>query len=229
MKKLFLIGILLLYGIAASTAAVSALQDHEQIKNVAAAFVQQQSAALSGKATYKVDEIDQRLALPACASLEAFLPSGSQLIGRTSIGVRCLDKNGWNIFVPVQIKISLNLLVSARQLPLGHVLQEQDLASQTMEISQAEGLTDLKQAIGKVLRYSIAAGQVLREDMLRQPFSVTQGKIVPLVAQSDGFSIRSEGTALGNASEGQSVQVRIGSGRVIGGIARANGAVEIGP
>lgn len=167
--------------------------------------------------------------MPACARLEAFLPTGSQFIGKTAIGVRCFGKDGWNIFVPVQIKVSINLLVSARQLPLGHILQEQDLSSQMTETSQTEGLTDPKQAIGKVLRVSIAAGQVLREDMLRPPFSVTQGQIVPLMVQSNGFSVRSVGAALGNASDGQAVQVRSSSGRVVGGIARANGVVEIGP
>ena len=229
MKKLILIGCLLWYGMAAPAAPMSATQDHAQIKNVATAFVQQQSATLPGKVTYKVDEIDQRISMPACAKLEAFLPTGSQFVGKTSIGVRCMEKNGWSIFVPVHIKVSLNLLVSARQLPLGHTLQEQDLASQTTEMSQTEGITDPKQVLGKVLRYGIAAGQVLREDMLRLPFSVTQGQIVQLVAQGDGFNIRSDGAALGNASEGQSVQVRIGSGRVVGGIAHANGIVEIGP
>jgi flagella basal body P-ring formation protein FlgA len=207
---------------------VADTQDHAQIKNVAASFVEQQSAALPGKVTYIVNEIDERITLPACAKLYAFLPAGSQFIGRTSIGVRCLEKNGWSIFVPVQIKVSFNLLVSARQLPMGHILQEQDLTIQTTEVSQTEGITEIKQALGKVLRYSITSGQVLREDMLRLPFSVTQGQIVPLIVQSDGFSIRSKGSALGNASAGQTVQIRIGSGRVIGGVARADGAVEIG-
>lgn len=229
MKKLILIGYLLLHGIIASAAPDVITQNHAQIKNVATAFVQQQSAALPGKVTYKIDEIDPRIAMPACARLEAFLPAGSQFIGKTSVGVRCMDKNGWSIFVPVQIKVSLNLLISARQLPLGHTLQEQDLASQTTETSQTQGFTDPNQLLGKVLRYSIAAGQVLREDMLRLPFSVAQGQIVQLVVQGDGFNIRSEGVALGNASEGQTVQVRIGSGRVIGGFARTNGVVEIGP
>jgi flagella basal body P-ring formation protein FlgA len=228
MKRLIFIVIILLHSIIASAVSLVDTQDLAQIKNVAASFVEQQSAALPGKVTYKVNEIDQRIALPACAKLEAFLPAGSQFIGRTSIGVRCLEKNGWSIFVPVQIKVSFNLLVSARQLPMGHILQEQDLTIQTTEVSQTEGITDIKQALGKVLRYSITSGQVLREDMLRLPFSVTQGQIVPLIVQSDGFSIRSEGSALGNASAGQTVHVRIGSGRVIGGVARANGVVEIG-
>lgn len=224
MKKLLVYVYLLLECVAASAA-----QDHTQIINVVAAFVQQQAAALPGKVSYKINEIDQRITLPECARLEAFLPTGSQLIGKTAIGVRCNEANGWSIFVPVQIKVSINLLVSARQLPLGHILQKGDIASQIMETSRISGLTDPERAIGKVLRYGIAAGQVLREDMLRLPYSVTQGQIVQLAVQGGGFSIRSEGVALNNASEGQTVQVRTSSGRVISGIAGARGMVEIKP
>lgn len=237
---------LLLQSVVAWAAAASdapappptAAQDHAQIRNTVAGFVQEQTAALPGKVAYQVGEIDRRIVLSRCANLEAFLPAGSQLIGKTSVGVRCNAPahserhgrtSGWSIFVPVQVRISLDLLTSARQLRRGHTLQEQDLATQTMEISRLGGLTDPTQVIGKVLRYGIAAGHVLREDMLRQPYSVTQGQVVPLAVQGDGFSIRSEGVALNNAAEGQSVQVRVGSGRVVGGVARADGMVEIAP
>ncbi len=224
MKKLFLFICLLLE----CAVAAAASQDHAQIRNVVTAFVQQQTTALPGKVAYKVDEIDQRITLPECARLEAFLPAGSQLIGKTAIGVRCNEANGWSIFVPAQIRISLNLLVSAHQLPLGHTLQEQDLASQVTETSHAVGFSDPKQVIGKVLRYGITTGQVLREDMLRLPYSVMQGQAVQLAVQGSGFGIRSEGVALNNASNGQTVQVRVGSGRVTSGVARADGVVEIG-
>lgn len=224
MKKLLLCACLLLGCVAASAA-----QDHAQIRNVVAAFVQQQTAALPGKVAYKINEIDQRITLPECARLEAFLPAGSQLIGRTSVGVRCMEKNGWSIFVQVQISVSLNLLVSARQLPLGHILQKEDIANQTIETSQTGGFTDPKQALGKVLRYGITAGQVLRENMLRPPYSVTQGQVVQLAVQGGSFSIHSEGVALSNASEGQNVQIRTNSGRVISGVAGASGVVEIKP
>ncbi len=229
MKKCISIGYLLLHSIAVFAAPATISQDHALIENVALAFVQQHSAALPGKVTYKIDKIDQRLALPACKNLEAFLPAGSQFIGNTAIGVRCMEKYGWSIFVPVRIKVGLDLLVTTRQLPLGHTLQQQDLSIQTMEISQNVGFTELTQVVGKVLRYSIAAGQVLREDMLRLPFSVAQGRTVQLVTQGDGFDISNEAVALNNASEGQGVQIRTGSGRVISGIARTNGVVEVSP
>lgn len=233
MKKFFLLLLTLAATIvsanSASADAPKAVQDHMQIRNLVAAFVQQQTAAQPGKVSYRVDEIDRRITLPGCAKLEAFLPPGSQLIGKTSIGVRCNETNGWSIFVPTQIKISQDLLVSVRQLPLGHTLQEQDLVAQTTETSRVSGFTDPKQVIGKVLRYGITAGQILREDMLRQPYSVTQGQTVQLAAQGSGFSVRSEGVALNNAIEGQTVQVRVKSGRVISGVARAAGVVEIAP
>lgn len=233
MKNLLIFVFLLLectVAIAAPAEGASpAFQDRVQIKNTVSTFVQQQMAGMPGKATYKVEEIDPRISLPECAKLEAFLPAGSQLIGKTSIGVRCTAKNGWKIFVPVQIKLSVNLLVSARQLSMGHTLQEEDIARQTTEISRTTGFTESSQVIGKVLRYSISAGQILREDMLRAPYSVSQGQAVQLILEGQGFSIRSSGVALNNASEGQTVQIRTNTGRVISGIATESGTVQVKP
>ena len=228
MKKLLTLCLLLLQSIAADAASAPPAQSNAQITGLVAAFVQQQTATLAGKVDYRIEELDPRIALSPCAKLQAFLPGGSQLIGKTSIGVRCAEQNGWQILVPVRIKVTLELLTSARQLPTGHTLQEQDIARQTVEISRTEGYTDADQVIGKVLRYSIAAGQILRSDMLRAPYSVTQGQTVQITAKGNGFDIRSEGVAMNNASEGQTVQVRVGSGRMISGTARS-GTVEISP
>lgn len=228
MKSFLTLCLLLLSPAIAGAADIPPAQSHAQINRLVAAFVQQQTASLSAKVDFRIETLDPRLSLAPCTKLETFLPGGSQLIGKTSIGVRCAEKNGWQIFVPVQIKITLNLLIAARQLPAGHTLQEQDIARQTLEISRTEGYTDADQVIGKVLRYGIAAGQILRDDMLRAPYSVTQGQIVQVIARGSGFSIRGEGVAMNNAGEGQTVQVRVGSGRMISGIAR-NGAVEITP
>lgn len=233
MKNLILIACLVLFSatVHAATAmnAGAGAAVHTRIKTAVSNFVQQQTAALPGKVTYQVEDVDRRIALANCTRIEAFVPGGSQLIGKTSVGVHCNEAGGWQIFVPVQIKLRLDLLVSARQLPLGHVLQAQDLVSLTTEATQLTGLTDPNLAIGKILRYSIAAGQVLRENMLRIPFSITQGQTVQLVSQGSGFSINNAGAALNNASSGQAVQVRVGSNRVLGGVARANGVVEIWP
>ena len=200
---------------------------HTRIENSVAEFVQRQTTALPGKVSYRVDEIDRRLVLSPCDELEAFLPSGSQLIAKTSVGVRCTKAGGWNILVSVQIKISLPVLVSARQLLPGHVLQEQDMSRLAIEATHMTYLTDTQQALGQVLRYGIGAGQILRPDMLRPPYSVTQGQVVQLIVRGGGFSVNNTGAALSNASAGQAVQVRVGASRVINGIARSRGVVEI--
>jgi flagella basal body P-ring formation protein FlgA len=114
--------------------------------------------------------------LQHCGTLETFLPSGSMLIGKTSVGVRCKQDHGWTIFVPVQIKLTQQILINARQLPAGHVMSEADLTTQSREVSHLGGLIDPEQVLGKVLRYSISAGQMLRTEMLRVPYSVKQGQ-----------------------------------------------------
>lgn len=227
MKKLLLICLLLFQPFLTAGAAPS-MQSHAQITKVVSSFIQQQTASLSGKVNYQIESIDERITLPACNAIEAFLPSGSQLIGKTSIGVRCNDKSGWTIFIPALIKITLDVLVSTHQLQVGHTLQPQDITLQSIEMSRPTGFTDPAQVTGKVLRYNISAGQILRDDMLRLPYSLTQGQVVQVVGQGNGFIVRNEGVALNNASEGQAVQVRVSSGRVIGGIAR-NGIVEASP
>ena len=224
MKKFLLIGLLLLQSVAAMAAGT---QDHALIRDVVTAFVQQQTAGLPGNVTYKVNEIDRRISLPECRKLEALLPPGGKLVGKTAVRVRCNEARGWSISVPVQIRISTSLLISARALPMGYTLREEDIATQTTETTQSGGITDAKQAIGKVLRHGITAGQVLREDMLRPPYSIVQGQAVQLIVRGNKFSIRNEGVALSNASEGQAVQVRTSSGRTLGGIAGASGVVEI--
>lgn len=224
MKNLLLIACLF-----CATALAAPQQDHAALKATVDTFIRQQTAGLPGKVAFNVDEIDRRIALRPCSKIDAFLPTGSQLIGRVSIGVRCSDPNGWSIFIPVQIKITRDLLISARPLSMGQIVHEEDLARQTTETTQNVGLTDARQVIGKVLRYSIAAGYTLREDMLRTPYSVKQGQSVKLSIQGGGFSLSSSGVALNNASEGENVQIRTSSGRVVSGIAGAEGVVQLNP
>ena len=205
-------------------------QNHAEIRTVVEAFVRTQTSALPGQATIKVGEIDRRIVLPACQELEVFLPSGGQLLGNGTVGVRCpAGKKGWKLFVPVHVTVITPILITGKPLQQGQVLHAEDLASQSGELTQTGILTDPGQAVGKVLKYSIGAGQVLKQDMLRAPYTVTQGQTVQLRVDGAGFRIHSEGQALNNAAEGQIVRVRISSDQVVSGTARSGGVVEIHP
>ena len=222
---------LLLHGQPALTATqqsrVAQQQSHAEIRATIDTFVRAQTLTLPGQVTINVSEIDRRTALSACPTLEAFLPPGGQLLGNSSVGVRCTGANTWTLFVPVHVRVSASLLIASRPLQQGQVLRAEDIASQSGELTHAGMLTDPAQAIGKVLKFGIGAGQVLKQDMLRAPYAVTQGQKVQLQVEGPGFRIHSEGQALGNAAEGQSVQIRTSSGQVVSGIAREGGMVEV--
>lgn len=222
-----LLSIILL--LIAPSVQAGAQQSHAEIHEVIAAFVRAQTSDVPGKVSIRVDDIDPRIVRPACPDLEAFLPPGSHLLGNGMVGVRCSGKKGWTLYVPVHIQVSVDMLIANRPLSQGQTLHADDLSSQSGELTQTGILTDPAQAIGKVLKFGVAAGQVLRQDMLRAPFAVMQGQTVKIQVEGAGFSIRAEGSALNSAAEGQPVRVKTPSGQIVSGTAQAGGYVEIRP
>lgn len=228
MKILF--RIVLFLGCAAPLAAISDnRQSHPSIQQVALEFARQQMLNLPGKVSIKIQDIDSRVALNACGKLEAFLPIGAQLPGKTSIGVRCNEKPGWSIFVQANISVSVDLLVSNKPLTQGSVLSSDDYTLRKGEMSQPGLLFDPAQAIGKILKYSIGAGQVLRQDMLREPFVIHQGQTVKLHARGNGYLLSTEGFAMNDAAAGQWIKIKVTSGQLISAIATTDGNAEVKP
>ena len=226
MKKQ-LVALLCLLPLYIPVAWADTKMNHADIRKVAVEFVQAKTQNMPGKISIKVDDIDPRLALSTCFQLEAFLPTGAQMLGKTSIGVRCNEKNGWSLFIPATITTTMNMLISSKPLQQGQVLGVGDFNVQSGELSQPGIITDEAQALGKVLKFSIGAGQLLKQDMLRPPYAVTQGQTVQLISEGRGLRIRTEGQAMNNAAEGQSAQVKVASGKIINGIANKNGTVEV--
>ena len=204
-------------------------QSHARLREIALAYAQDQTRTLPGKVSIHIQDIDRRTMLPACEPLEPFLPSGSTLIGRTTIGVRCNRKPGWSIFVQASIRVSATLLVANRPLAQNTVVSANDFSLRSGELDQSGILTDPAQAVGKTLRFGIGAGQVLRANMLRSPFVVFQGKTTDVLVRSESFSIQSSGWALNDGADGQNVQVRMPSGVVVNGLATADGNVVVRP
>lgn len=228
MKKpcLLLFTVLLL---TALSAWAGTQQSHAEIHEAITAFVRAQTLTLPGEVTIKVDDIDRRIARPACQKLEVFLPPGGKMLGNSMVGVRCPGKSGWTLFAPVHVKLTANLLIATKTLQQGQVVHAEDISSQSGELAQAGILTDPLQAVGKVLKHGVSAGQVLRQDMLRASYAVTQGQTVQLHVAGTGFRIRSEGQAMNSAEEGQTVKIRTLSGQVVSGTAQSDGTVAVRP
>ncbi len=210
-------------------ASVSARQEPAEVKRVVEDFLRIQTKGLPGAVSFTVGAIDPNNNLTPCPALEAFTNAGSRPWGRTAVGVRCQAEGGWTLYVPVQVKVVGDYMVTAKALPRGHVLGASDLVARRGDLAElpAGVVTDASQAVGKTLLVGLGSGQLLRSDALRAGFVVQQGQTVKVVSRGQGFQVATEGRALANAAEGQVVQVRTASGQTLSGIARAGAVVEV--
>ena len=210
--------------------AQAGTQNSEVVINAVDQFLRTQTRGLPGRVKFSIPPLDPRTQLAPCPALEAFLPPGAKLWGRISVGVRCLAEGGWTVYVPAQVSVTANYLVSARPLSPGHPLSMNDVVTQSGDLASLPGgvLTDIQQALGKNVRNAISAGQPLRADMLVAPWVVQQGQTVKIISKGPGFSVSSEGRAMNNAADGQIAQARLNNGQTVSGVARAGGTIEIG-
>lgn len=202
-------------------------QSHALIHEVALSYAQTQTHTLPGKVSIQIGELDKRISLPMCEPLEAYIPTGAQLIGKTSIGVRCNQKDGWSVLVQANIKVSIDMLVANTPLAQGLVLTADNFSVQSGEMGQPGILTDPAQALGRTLKFAIGAGQVLRTDMLRPAYVVNQGQNVRFKVRGNHFVISNEGVALNDATVGQVVRIKTASGQVISAVAVQDGSAEV--
>lgn len=217
---------------AAATPAAAAVpagqQDGEQIRSAALAFLQQQTTGLPGKVTVTVAPTFPR-GLAACTTLVPFMPAGSRLWGRTSVGVRCAGEHPWTAYLQARIAIEATYYLAARQIEPNTVLSAADLLPREGDLSNLPRavVTDPSQAVGALALSRIGAGVPLRQDLLRSASSVTIGQTVRVVALGQGFQISAEGNVMNNAAPGEQVRVKMASGQVISGVVKDGSTVEI--
>lgn len=205
-----------------------AAAEAEAILDTAERYAQLQTQGLPGKVSIHLGKLDAARLAP-CTAMEAYTPVGARMIGKTSIGVRCLGPNIWNVLVAVEIAVSGNYVTTARAILAGQPIQASDLAVLSGDVSRLPTgiIADPASAIGKTLRNSLGAGLYLRADQLISPIVIRQGQSVRVISKGSGFSVSGEGKAITNAAAGQTVQIRMSSGQTVSGIARADGSAEI--
>lgn len=210
-------------GVPSSFESVSAMRDR------AADFVRDQlPPALRATARINVQGPPPALHFPRCADLRAQRFGGGSLFGAQTVELRCVAPQRWSLYVPVQVATSQTALVALHALGAGHVLQAGDLTAAGLERNDlpAGAIGVSTQAVGQVLQYGVAAGQVITRAMLRGPRLVHSGQSVSLIALGEGVRLMALGVAMQDGSQGQNVMVRNAqSGRVVHGVVDAQGEV----
>lgn len=215
--------------LAQAAPTTPARQDANALRAVAEQFLLTQAAGLPGEVSVKVGAVDPRTALGHCPAPEAFQQPGARAWGKTTVGVRCTAPSMWTIFIQAQVNVKAEYVAAAVPLAQGQPVEQGQLMLVKGDIAAMPNgiITDMGQAIGRTPTVSLAAGTPLRLDTLKSKPVVQQNQAVRLVLNGNGFSVSSEGRAIGTAGEGQVVQVRTASGTVVSGTAKAGGMVEV--
>lgn len=227
--KTLLALLILLFAQTAAAQSGGLRQDPAVLRQVAEQFLHAQSRGLPGQVSISVNKPDPRLDLAACAAPQAFMPTGSRVWGKTTVGIRCTVPTPWTVYIQAKITVVADYIVAAAPLAQGQIVSASDLATMQGDLTTLPPgiITDAAQAIGRTAILSLQAGTALRQDSLRSPLAVQQGQTVRLVSVGPGFQVSSEGQALTSAGEGQLVQARTQAGQMIRGIAKAGGVIEV--
>lgn len=223
---LLFVATLVLWGAAKPACA---RQDAAPVRSEVARFLNLQTRSLPGEVSIQVGDFATDNALPPCLQLEAFLPSGARAWGRLQVGVRCIAPNPWTAYVPAEVRVRGEYLVTKAPLAAGQVVAPGDLRLEIGELTaqMPDVLTDPSRAIGQSAKVALAANRPVAASHLRLPPAVVQGQPVKVLTKGPGFQVANDGTALSTASEGQAAQVRLANGQVVRGTARGGGFVEI--
>ena len=221
--------LLLLCLTAALAQAAPGWHDTAVLRQGVESFLAGQAAGLPGATTIEVAAADQRLKLAACPAPEIFLPPGARIWGRTMVGVRCSAPLTWTVFFQANVRVAADYVVTARPLAQGHILEPADLMTARGDLTTLPAgiFTATDAVIGRVVGLSLPMGTPLRQDALKRVPVMQQGQPVRVTSLGTGFSISADGQSLSTAADGQVAQVRMPSGTVVSGVARAGGILEV--
>ncbi|MFL1803567.1 flagellar basal body P-ring formation chaperone FlgA [Plesiomonas shigelloides] len=193
-------------GMAAN--AEPAYQEPSSITQAAESFVISQLPSENTlQHQVRVTPLDPRLKFERCATdLETTLPGRQTITSRATVLVRCPTQN-WQVYVPVKILSVSPVVVSARAMRSDTVLQADDLNVVYKDVRQAQAriFDNVDELIGAKTIKPLNANAPISTAQICQ---VCKGDRVVLKAGKPGLSVVASGTALGNGTVGDTIQIR---------------------
>lgn len=220
-----------------SQIAASAYTSIDDIIGTTEAFLEQHvqhhltTGKIAGRHQISVGRLDARLRLHRCDKpLAASLENSDAPIGRVTVRVRCNGSAPWGIFVPAQVSLYQEVVVTRHPVKRNSLLEAGDLMLAERDISTlGQGyLLDIGQAAGAMAIRAMSAGQPVQPGQIRIPPTVKRGDQVVISATSGAISVRMPGEALSDGNRGEQIRVRnLRSQRVIHARIIAPGQVEV--
>lgn len=224
------------FAVALSWPAFAQAGENPSFQQVAQKWLQKEMPTVLGadgsalKMEAVVGDLDRRLKLAPCDKVEAYLPFGARLWGKSQVGLRCVDGPvRWNVTMPVSVNAYGPAWVVKGQVNTGVVLTDADVVQS--EVNWAEDtnpvLAERAAWDGQVATRNLVTGQTLRQGMVKPAQVFQAGAPVRVVAHGVGFQISSDAQALSAGVVGQSARVRMENGRVTMGVVLDGRTVQI--
>ncbi len=211
--------------------AAAASESPEAVRAAARAFLAARATGLGGRVEVEVGTVDPRLRLAACAGRpEVRVAAGRIGAGNLTLAVRCPAPRRWTVYVTATIRVFRPVLVLARPLARGALVEAADLGLEERDVGPLRGryLTADARVSGLRARRSLPAGTVLSYALLERPKVVRRGQRVVVLARRGGLEVRSHGRALADGAAGDVVAVRnLRSRRIVEGRVLADGTVRV--
>jgi flagella basal body P-ring formation protein FlgA len=217
MKRLLSISVLttalITLGVTFLPAAETIMLKEARVRQIVTDFLQQKTGLSSGAIQLKKLGFSGEVVLPAGnASYEVVSPQEWEGWGRGALAliVRVDDRVIRNIPLNVEVEAFTDVVVAARALERGMVVEKGDVVLQKRDMAtvQARTCRNLDEAIGKRVRVGTRANSTLRSDYLERLAVVKSGHLVTIVAENDRFRVTATGRARGNGAEGETVVVQ---------------------
>ncbi|MHA6963324.1 flagellar basal body P-ring formation chaperone FlgA [Zobellella denitrificans] len=172
--------------------------------------------------------IDSRLPLTEClGKLTADIRGAGEVRRNTHVYLQCHEQPGWELFVPVRVKILKPVVIAADPIARNTLLQPQHLSLDYQDevLLRGDVFNNPNELVGTRSKRELRPGQPIRSSQL---CVVCKGDKVTILAQSGGLLIRTEGLAQEDGSFNDSIRVRnINSGREITARITASGQVQV--
>lgn len=117
-----------------------------------------------------------------------------------------------SVIVPLRLEIPAPAMVARKGLLSGQVAAPEDFERKQLDLAAlgAEAAAP-ETAFGRRLKRPLAAGEVLLQTSLEEPFAVSTGDVVTLQLRNGAVQIETQALALSTGSVGQIVKIRPGT------------------
>ncbi|CZF80330.1 flagellar basal body P-ring biosynthesis protein FlgA [Grimontia celer] len=180
-----------------------------------------------GKLEVQAGNLDSRLQLSHCPSpLVTDVPGRQSLNKSVTVMVSCKE-DGWQVYVPVQIKLLTPVVVARRPLDRGMTIAADDLIVQLVDarFQRGQTYTDGSTIVGSRIKRVVGIGEPISGNDICM---VCRNDEVIITASGSGLNIIAKGTALSDGALGEQIKVRNRkSNRIVDGTITAVGQVIV--